>query len=51
MFDVTKKSIECYIEDLPKFIKGDNKNLFKNFKKWWGRGMQYSSFIKKFIKA
>ncbi len=50
-FDVTKKSIECYIEDLPKFIKGDNKNLFKNFKKWWGRGMQYSSFIKKFIKA
>ena len=49
-FDVTKKSIGNYIEDLPKFIKSENKNLFRDFKKWWGRGMQYSSFIKKYIK-
>ena len=43
---MTKKSIGNYIEDLPKFIKSENKNLFRDFKKWWGRGMQYSSFIK-----
>lgn len=53
-FQITKNSINDYIKDLPKFInqklqitKNLNNKLFTDFKSWWGRGQQYSSFIKK----
>ncbi len=46
-FKQTKKSIKNYIVDLPKYIKNNKGKLFIDFKVWWGRGMQYSSYVKK----
>lgn len=47
-FQKTKKSIENYNKDIFRYINDENPNkLFKEFRHWWGRGAQYSSFIKK----
>jgi hypothetical protein len=53
-FQITKNSINDYIMDLPKFINQKlqmtnilSNKIFTDFKNWWGRGQQYSSFIKK----
>jgi 2-polyprenyl-3-methyl-5-hydroxy-6-metoxy-1,4-benzoquinol methylase len=53
-FQITKNAINDYIKDMPKFINQKitnnniiNNKIFTHFKNWWGRGQQYSSFIKK----
>jgi hypothetical protein len=53
-FQLTKNAINDYIKDMPKFINQKitnnniiNNKIFTHFKNWWGRGQQYSSFIKK----
>ena len=46
--NLTKKSISNFISDFPQFINdGKISGRFKDFSKWWGRGQQYISFIKK----
>ena len=47
-FDLTKKSIDSYVNFLKEYKKYQkiNQSLLKNFRKWWGRGMQYVSFQK-----
>ena len=48
-FDVTKISISDFISGIRKFAMGDENADFDSFKKWWGRGQQYISFINKHV--
>tara|TARA_B100000963_G_scaffold361760_1_gene399331 strand:- start:14250 stop:15413 length:1164 start_codon:yes stop_codon:yes gene_type:complete len=47
-FKNTKECIHEFTVDIKKYIKGTKpKNLFRKFRYWWGRGAQYTSYIKK----
>lgn len=47
-FKQTSKSIDSYVSFLETYLKKKqiNKKLLKDFRSWWGRGMQYVSFQK-----
>jgi 2-polyprenyl-3-methyl-5-hydroxy-6-metoxy-1,4-benzoquinol methylase len=46
-FNLTTLAIEDFISTLPKFINDSKKSEFTEFSKWWGRGQQYASFLKR----
>ena len=46
-FHPTKLAIQDFISSLPKFIDNPKNSEFSEFSKWWGRGQQYVSFIKR----
>ena len=46
-FQPTILAIQDFISTLPKFIENPKNSEFSNFSKWWGRGQQYVSFIKR----
>ena len=46
-FNPTTLAIEDFIATLPKFIENPKTPEFSDFTKWWGRGQQYASFLKK----
>lgn len=46
-FDITRLSIENFRTDFSTFLQDPTSHCFQDFKKWWGRGQQYLSFIKR----
>jgi hypothetical protein len=46
-FHLTSLAIDDFISTLPKFIENPENIVFNDFSKWWGRGQQYVSFIKR----
>jgi len=44
---LTKLAINDYVISLPKFIDNYKIVKFNYFKKWWGRGQNYLSFVRK----
>lgn len=47
-FKLTKASIKDYRSDFKRFLDDPFGEYFQKFKKWWGRGQQYASFLRKF---
>jgi hypothetical protein len=45
-FYLTKKSIREFTELFPRYADGQDPS-FTEFSKWWGRGQQYISLVKK----
>jgi 2-polyprenyl-3-methyl-5-hydroxy-6-metoxy-1,4-benzoquinol methylase len=46
-FNITTLAIQDFISTLPKFIENPENSEFSAFSKWWGRGQQYVSFLKR----
>jgi hypothetical protein len=46
-FALTTAAIDDFVASLPRFIDGSETVEFRDFKRWWGRGQQYASFIRK----
>ncbi|MCH9633978.1 MAG: hypothetical protein S4CHLAM7_07120 [Chlamydiae bacterium] len=44
--ELTFESLDCYINCLKDFKKGNSKFNFTHFHKWWGRGNHVLTFIK-----
>jgi len=42
-YEITKHSIQNFVEEFPKYANGSNSANFESFQKWWGRGSQYVS--------
>jgi 16S rRNA G527 N7-methylase RsmG len=45
-FEPTATAIDDFVTSICRFIDGSGTVEFHDFKKWWGRGQQYASFIR-----